>query len=206
MKFATKTTFNVALACAAVLASSSPAAAKVVIGEAAPDVLVLDSNGDERSLSEFKGQDVVLEWTNHKCPYVKKHYGSDNMQNLQKRAATDGVVWLTVISSAPGKKGYVSGEKANELSQKRGATPTAVLLDEAGTADRLYAAKTTPHMYIVDKAGVLQYQGAIDSIPSSNPRKIAEATNYVTAALDSINAGTPIEMTKNQPYGCSVKY
>lgn len=206
MKFTTKVTLNAALACATAVSFSSPALAKVITGEAAPDVRVLDSNGVERTLSEFKGQDVVLEWTNHKCPYVVKHYDSDNMQNTQKRAAEDGFAWLTVISSAPGKQGHVSGEKANKLSAERGATPTAVLLDEAGDAGRLYAAKTTPHMYIVNKEGTLVYQGAIDSIPSSNPAKIAEATNYVTAALDSMKAGTDIEVSDSQPYGCSVKY
>ena len=206
MKFTTKSTFGTALACAAALTFSSPALAKVVTGEAAPDVRVLDSNGDERSLSEFKGQDVVLEWTNHKCPYVQKHYGSDNMQNLQKRASADGVAWLSVISSAPGKQGHVSGETANQLSENRGASPTAILMDEAGTAGRLYAAKTTPHMYIVNKEGTLVYQGAIDSIPSANPSTIAEATNYVTAALDAMKAGTAIEVTDSQPYGCTVKY
>jgi len=206
MKITTKSTLTTIFACTAALTFASPATAKVVTGEAAPDVRVLDSNGAERSLSEFKGQDVVLEWTNHKCPYVVKHYGSDNMQNIQKRAATDGVAWLTVISSAPGKQGHVSGEKANELSTSRGATPTAVLLDEAGDAGRLYAAKTTPHMYIVNKEGTLVYQGAIDSIPSSNPKKIPEAVNYVTAALDSMKAGEAIAETDTQPYGCSVKY
>ena len=206
MKFTAKSTLTTVFACTAALALSSPAVAKVVTGEAAPDVQVIDSNGEVRTLSEFKGQDVVLEWTNHKCPYVKKHYGSDNMQNIQKRAAADGVAWLSVISSAPGKQGHVSAEKANELSEKRGATPTAVLLDEAGDAGRLYAAKTTPHMYIVNKEGTLVYQGAIDSIPSSNPKKIPEATNYVTAALDSMKAGEPIAETDTQPYGCSVKY
>jgi peroxiredoxin len=206
MNFTTKTMFSAALACAAILTFSNPALATIVTGETAPDIQVLDSNNVQRSLSEFAGQDVVLEWTNHKCPYVKKHYSSDNMQKLQKRAAADGVAWLTIISSAPGKQGHVSGEKANELSTKHGATPTAVLLDEAGTAGRLYAAKTTPHMYIVNKEGALVYQGAIDSIPSSNPKKIAEATNYVTEALDSMKAGTPIEVTDSQPYGCTVKY
>lgn len=206
MKFTTKATLSAALACATALTFSSTAMAKVVTGEAAPDVRVLDSNGVERTLSEFKGQDVVLEWTNHKCPYVVKHYDSDNMQNTQKRAAEDGFAWLTVISSAPGKQGHVSGEKANQLSADSGATPTAILLDEAGDAGRLYAAKTTPHMYIVNKEGTLMYQGAIDSIPSSNPKKIPEATNYVTAALDSMKAGTDIEVTDSQPYGCSIKY
>lgn len=206
MKFSTKTTFNTALACAAILAFSSPALATVVTGETAPDVRVLDSNGSERSLSEFKGQDVILEWTNHKCPYVEKHYNSGNMQSLQKRAASDGIAWLTVISSAPGKQGHVSGAEANELSKTRGAAPSAVLLDEAGIAGRLYAAKTTPHMYIINDQGTLMYQGAIDSIPNTKVAAIAEATNYVTAALDSMKAGTSIEVTESQPYGCTVKY
>ena len=206
MNFSSKAMMTSALACTAILTFSNPVMAKVATGETAPDVSVIDSNGNERSLSEFKGQDVVLEWTNHKCPYVMKHYGSDNMQNVQKRAAADGFAWLTIISSAPGKQGHVSGEEANALSKERGATPTAVLLDEAGTAGRLYDAKTTPHMYIINKEGTLMYQGAIDSIPSAKPSTIAEATNYVTAALDSMRVGTAIEVTDSQPYGCTVKY
>jgi len=206
MKPVFKTTLTAVIAGAAMAAFSFPASAKVATGSVAPDVQVMDSDGNKRTLSEFKGQDVVLEWTNHKCPYVKKHYGSGNMQSIQERAAADGFVWLSVISSAPGKQGHVSAERANELSKKRGAKPTAVLLDEAGDAGRAYEAKTTPHMYIVDKEGVLQYQGAIDSIPSASPKKIAEATNYVTAAMDSMKAGEAIEVTESQPYGCSVKY
>jgi hypothetical protein len=206
MKPIFKSTLTAAIACTTIMSFTSPASAKVATGSVAPDVQVTDADGNLRSLSEFKDQKVVLEWTNHKCPYVKKHYGSGNMQATQQRAAADGFVWLSVISSAPGKQGHVSGEKANELSKKRGATPTAVLLDESGDAGRAYEAKTTPHMYILDEAHTLVYQGAIDSIPSANPKKIAEATNYVTAAMDSMKAGETIEVSESQPYGCSVKY
>ena len=202
-----KTISKTLLICsAAALAVAAPANAKVSTGDMAPDVQAVDSNGDVRSLSEFKGETVVLEWTNHKCPYVKKHYGSNNMQNLQARAAADGVTWLSVISSAPGKQGYVDGDKANQLTQSRGASPSAVLLDSAGTAGQTYAAKTTPHMYVITGDGKLAYQGAIDSNPSSRQSTIAGATNYVAAALDSIKAGEPIEVTDTQAYGCSIKY
>lgn len=201
-----KTVLAITSICAAATIFAGSAMAKVSVGDIAPDVQVIDSNGDQRTLGEFKGQDVVLEWTNHQCPYVKKHYKSQNMQNLQKRAEADGVVWLSVISSAPGKQGYVGPERANELTNERGAVPTAVLLDSSGETGRAYAAKTTPHMYIVDKEGVLQYQGAIDSKPNTREASIAEATNYVTAALDAMQAGTAIAQTETQAYGCSVKY
>ncbi len=185
---------------------SAPALAKVTTGSVATDIQVLDSNNNLRTLSEFKGKKVVLEWTNHRCPYVKKHYGSGNMQSLQKQAAADGVVWLSVISSAPGKQGHVSAERANELTTSRGASPTAVLLDNAGTAGRAYEAKTTPHMYVIDEQQILVYQGAIDSNRSARQSTIEGATNYVTAALASLKAGTPVEVSQSQPYGCTVKY
>jgi peroxiredoxin len=206
MKMTRKSALTVLFAASAMAIFATPATAKITVGDMAPDVQVLDSNGNQRALSEFKGKDVVLEWTNHQCPYVKKHYSSNNMQKLQKRAAGQGVVWLTVISSAPGKQGHVSAEKANELSAKRGATPTAVLLDESGDAGRAYDAKATPHMYVVDKEGVLKYQGAIDSIPNSRVASIEDATNYVSVALDALANGTEIEVTDSQAYGCTIKY
>ena len=180
--------------------------ANVSVGKAAPDFTGVDSNGNKHSLSDFKGKTVVLEWTNHDCPYVKKHYNSGNMQQLQKNATDNGVVWLSIISSKPGKQGHVSGKQANELTQSRNAAPTAVILDETSEIGRLYGAKTTPHMYIIDKTGQLVYMGGIDSIPSSNESDIAKANNYVTAALDAMAAGKPVKDSVTRPYGCSVKY
>lgn len=192
----------------AAVSLSLPAQAKFETGSTLPDMQVTDSNGVVHNLSDFDGKTVVLEWTNHECPYVRKHYDADynNMQNLQKRAAADDVVWLSVISSAEGEQGYVSGEKANALTVKRDAAPTAVLMDAAGTTGRTFSAKTTPHMYVIDKDRTLVYQGAIDSDRRSSPSTIPTATNYVTAALDALEAGTPIETSETSPYGCSVKY
>lgn len=189
-----------------ITAFSLTAHANVSVGKAAPDFTGVDSNGNKHSLSDFKGKTVVLEWTNHDCPYVKKHYNSGNMQQLQKTATDKGVVWLSIISSKPGKQGHVSGKQANQLTQSRNAVPTAVILDETSEIGRLYGAKTTPHMYIIDKTGQLVYMGGIDSIPSSNEDDIAKAKNYVTAALDAMAAGKPVKDSVTRPYGCSVKY
>jgi peroxiredoxin len=180
--------------------------ASVSIGQAAPDFTGVDSNGNKHTLSQYKGNTVVLEWTNHDCPYVKKHYNSGNMQQLQKDATADGVVWLSIISSKPGKQGHVSGAQANKLTQSRNAAPTAVILDETSEIGRLYGAKTTPHMYIIDKTGQLVYMGGIDSIASTSEADIAGAKNYVRVALDAIAAGKAIEESVTRPYGCSVKY
>ena len=157
-------------------------------------------------LSDFHGKTVVLEWTNDGCPYVKKHYGSGNMQSLQKDAAAKGIVWLTVISSAPGKQGYVDGAGANGLTASRGAAPAAVLLDPEGAVGHLYDARTTPHMFIVDKDGTLVYMGGIDDKPATEAADIPGAKNYVRAALDEIAAGKPVAEAVTRPYGCSVKY
>ncbi|HZV20698.1 MAG TPA: redoxin domain-containing protein, partial [Hyphomicrobiales bacterium] len=155
---------------------------------------------------DFKGKIVVLEWTNDGCPYVHKHYSSGNMQSLQKDAAQKGIVWLTVISSAPGEQGYVTGKEANELTKSRGAAPAAVLLDPEGKVGRLYSARTTPHMFIVNGDGTLVYMGGIDNKPTANIADIKSAKNYVRAALDNIQAGKPVEEPVTRPYGCSVKY
>ena len=201
------------LAASAALLLAAPAladdtmASGFATGDTVENMTVVDSNGTSHNLSDFAGQTVVLEWTNHGCPYVKKHYSTDNMQGLQKEAAAmDDVVWLSVVSSAPGKQGYVSGEEANTLTAERGAAPTAVILDAEGTAGKRFAAKTTPHMYIIDGEGTLRYQGAIDDNPSSNPATVDGATNYVRVALAEMAAGDAITTTDTQPYGCSVKY
>ena len=189
-----------------VTAYSLAAHAGVSVGQPAPDFSGVDSNGNQHILSQYKGKTVVLEWTNHDCPYVKKHYNSGNMQTLQKQATANGVVWLSIISSRPGKQGHVRGAKANDLTRSRNAAPTAVILDETSAIGRLYGAKTTPHMYIIDKTGQLVYMGGIDSIPSSDEADIAGAKNYVRAALDAMTAGKTIEDSITRPYGCSVKY
>ena len=180
--------------------------ASVNVGQPAPDFTGLDSHGKQHSLSQYKGKIVVLEWTNHDCPYVRKHYNSGNMQKLQKHATDNDIVWLSIISSSPGKQGHVSGQQANELTTSRNASPTAVILDESSEIGMLYGAKTTPHMYIIDKSGQLVYMGGIDNIPGKDVDDIPRAKNYVRAALDEMKAGKPIKDNITRPYGCSVKY
>jgi peroxiredoxin len=184
-----------------------PAAeAAVATGANAPSFAAVDTAGKTRSLAEFAGKTVVLEWTNHDCPFVVKHYASGNMQALQKAAAADNVVWLTVISSAPGKQGYVAPARADELTKTRAAAPTAVLLDPKGDMGRAFDAKTTPHMFVINAQGVVVYQGAIDDKPSPDKATLAGATNYLTAALADVKAGRTVATATTKPYGCSVKY
>ena len=172
----------------------------------APDFSLLNSQGETVSLSDFKGQHVVLEWTNHLCPYVVKHYGSDNMQGLQRKYGEQEVVWLSIISSAPGKQGYVDADQANELTDTRGAEPTHVLFDPTGEVGKMYSAKTTPHMYIIDPSGDLRYAGGIDSIKSANPADIPKAENFVDIGLSALLAGEEVSKKLTPPYGCSIKY
>jgi len=167
------------------------ASAKIPTGTTVSDMQVTDSNGTVHNLSDFAGKNVVLEWTNEGCPYVKKHYKSGNMQALQKEATADGAIWLSVISSAPGKQGFKTGDEANAHVVETGAAPTAVILDAAGTKGRTFSAKTTPHMYVIDASQTLVYQGAIDDDRSADPSKAKTANNFVRAALDAIEAGTP---------------
>ncbi|MCM2679929.1 thioredoxin family protein [Echinimonas agarilytica] len=180
--------------------------AKAMVGQPAPDFELTSADGSTVKLSDYSDKYVILEWTNHDCPFVKKHYGAGNMQQLQKDQTANGVVWLSIISSANGKQGHVDAAKANALTNKRGAAPSHVLLDESGDVGRLYGAKTTPHMYIISPDGMLAYMGAIDSIKSSNPADIANATNYVTQAMIELNSNKPVSQTITKPYGCSVKY
>jgi len=191
---------------AATLLFSASLIARPEVGLPAPDFTATDTAGDSHSLADFAGRTVVLEWTNHDCPFVIKHYGSGNMQALQTRYTDQGVVWLTVISSAPGKQGYVTAEQADELTETRGAAPTAVLLDPEGTFGRTFDARVTPHMYVIDPEGVLVYMGGIDSIRSADPADIPRATPYVVNALDALLAGEPIPDPVTQAYGCTVKY
>lgn len=183
-----------------------PAHSEPAVDKPAPAFTAVDSNGKTHNLADYRGKTVVLEWTNHDCPYVRKHYGANNMQTLQKEATADGVVWLSVISSGEGKQGHVSADEANKLTEERGAAPTAVLFDENGKIGRSYGARTTPHMYIVNPEGTLVYMGGIDNKPTSDPDDIATATNYVKVALDSLKAGKPIQEAVTRPYGCSVHY
>src|ERR1700736_4631662 len=176
------------------------------IGRAAPEFAVKDSKGTTRHLSDFRGKPVVLEWTNADCPYTRKHYTSGNMQSVQSLAQKNGVVWLTVVSSAPGKQGYVNGPAADALTQSRGAVPTAVLLDPSGTLGRLYGAKTTPHMFVIDKNGALQYMGGIDSIATADVGDIPKAEPYLKEAMLAVEKGSPVAHAVTTPYGCSVKY
>jgi peroxiredoxin len=195
-----------ALIAAAMLRPAVAADAGPQVGAPAPLFSGVDSNGNPRSLAEFRGKTVVLEWTNHDCPYVIKHYGSGNMQALQRDATARGVVWLAVISSAQGEQGYVSGPEANRIVADRQAAPTATILDPDGTIGRAYGARTTPHMYIIDGAGTLVYMGGIDDRPTTDKADIAGARNFVRAALDDMTAGRPVGTPTSRPYGCSVKY
>ncbi len=182
------------------------AAFAVQTGSPAPDFSVMDSSGKTVKLSDYKGKTVVLEWLNHGCPFVKKHYESHNMQDLQKKYTGKGVVWLSVISSAPGKQGHGDGAKVEEERKKLHANPTAILLDEKGVMGKAYGAETTPHMFVISKDGKLVYQGAIDDKPSTEKEDVKVAKNYVSAALDSTLAGKPVAVAQTKAYGCSVKY
>jgi peroxiredoxin len=188
------------------LLGAVPALAGAKVGAAAPAFTAKATSGQDVSLADQRGKIVVLEWTNHDCPYVRKHYETKNMQGLQKEATGQGVVWLTIISSAPGTQGHVSPGRADELTVRRGASPTAVLLDPAGAVGRAYGALTTPHMYVVDRAGVLVYAGAIDDRPTTRPGDVPGAHNYVRAALQAVAAGQPVKTPVTRAYGCSVKY
>jgi peroxiredoxin len=181
-------------------------AASPEVGKPAPDFSGVDTSGKSWSLGELKGRLVILEWTNHDCPYVRKHYESGNMQALQKEAADAGYVWLSVISSAPGKQGHVSASEADELTRSRGAAPAAVLLDDQGDIGRAYGARTTPHMYLIDQEGILRYMGGIDDIRSTDPADVPKARNHVRAAMADIAAGRSVAAAVTPPYGCSVKY
>ena len=194
-----------ALGAAATFAGAQPASGPR-IGAAAPDFTIVDTNGRKQSLSDYRGKTVVLEWTNDECPFVRKHYSSASMQGLQKKWTGSNVVWLSVISSAPGEQGFVSPEKANQLTVDRGAAPSAVLLDPAGDLGRTYKAQTTPHMYVIKGDGVLAYMGGIDDKPSSQAADLKGAKNFVDAALSEIAAGKDVSVTTSRPYGCTVKF
>ena len=184
----------------------APAMAAPQIGQPAPNFRLADVNGRAVSLSDFRGKTVVLEWNNPECPFVRKHYGSGNMQKTQAAAKRDGVVWLSINSSAPGKQGHMDGAKLKGVLAAQKAQPTAYLLDPNGVVGTGYGAKTTPHLYIIDRRGTLVYTGGIDDKPTPNPADISGARNHVLAALGELKAGKPVSVSFSRPYGCSVKY
>ena len=191
---------------AAALTLAGPVIAKPVIGQPAPDFTVTDASGKTQSLSAYKGRTVVLEWNNPECPFVGKHYGAHNMQAQQAEAAAAGVVWLTVNSGAVGKQGHLDGAAASAYVTSNAGKESAYLLDADGKVGHAYDAKTTPHMYVIDKDGVLRYMGGIDSIASTDVDDIPKATQYVRQALAELAAGKAISVPTSEPYGCSVKY
>ena len=187
-------------------AACAEATAAPEIGEAAPSFSGETSAGETIALADFAGKPVVLEWTNDGCPFVQKHYETGNMQKLQADVAAEGGIWISIISSAPGKQGHVSAAEADELTVSRDAAPAHVVLDPTGEIGRAYAAKTTPHMFIIDAEGVLQYDGAIDDKPSANHATVEGAKNFLMAAFADVVAGDPVAQARTKPYGCSVKY
>jgi peroxiredoxin len=175
-------------------------------GKPAPDFTAKGADGKTYRLADLKGKTVVLEWFNKDCPYVKKYYDAKAMQKLQQENTAKGIVWLTVASSAKGKEGYVDANMAKQVATEKGMASTTILIDSESKLAKAYAAKTTPHMFVIDKKGLLAYQGAIDDQPSANPKSLEKAKNYVAAALMALDKGEPVKETSTTPYGCSVKY
>jgi peroxiredoxin len=204
MKFSPS--FRLAVASVSLFMAAGSACAVANLDQPAPVFKAAAASGGEISLDQYRGKTVVLEWTNHQCPYVKKHYESGNIQSLQKDATGKGIVWLQVISSAPGKQGYVDAPAAVKLNAERGAAPTGTVLDPEGKIAKQYEAVTTPHIFIVNPEGKLVYKGGIDSIQSNKKDDIAKADNYVKLALNDLAAGKKIAQASTQPYGCSIKY
>jgi len=180
--------------------------AQVVSNQAAPNFTLTDSNGQKHSLSDYKGKFVVLEWFNPDCPFVKKHYNSGNIPNLQKQYTSKGVIWLAIDSSAAGKEGNYPPQGLNKYMTDKKAAPTAIFADADGKIGRLYGAQTTPHMFIINPQGVLIYQGAIDDTPSAEIEDLKTAKNYVSAVLDAAMNGKPVAVNTTKSYGCSIKY
>lgn len=186
--------------------ASWPVKAEADVGKMAPNFTATDIHGEEFNLADQKGKIVVLEWTNHLCPFVKKHYSTDNMQTTQKTATDNGVVWVSIVSSAEGKQGYTTAEEAMAIEKEVGAHNTTRILDPSGEIGRLYGAKTTPHMFVIGADGKIEYAGAIDNKPSPDPKAVEGAENLVLKALNEIAAGQVVTVSKTAPYGCSVKY
>ncbi|MEY2510479.1 MAG: hypothetical protein QOE26_1242 [Verrucomicrobiota bacterium] len=201
MKTKLLTTLLTLAASTAIFAADSPA-----VGTTAPDFSLTDSKGKTQTVSQYKGKYVVLEWFNPDCPFVKKHYGSGNMQKLQEELTAKGVVWLSIDSSAPGLEGNLSAEQAEKKIAEWKTKQTALVLDPDGKAGRSYGAKNTPHMFVINPEGKIIYEGAIDSKATPNPSDIASSTNYVKVALEESLAGKTVTNANTKPYGCSVKY
>ena len=201
MKIKLLATTLTAFAAGALAVSAAPK-----VGAPAPDFSLTDSKGQTHSLGSFKGKYVVLEWFNPGCPFVQKHYKSENMQELQKKFTGKEVAWLTIDSSAPGTQGYLTPEEANKQMAEWKMQPTALLLDAEGKVGHAYGATNTPHMYVIDPHGKLIYSGAIDNRPTYDPDDVKGATNYVAAALDEAMAGKPVSTPTSRAYGCSIKY
>lgn len=194
------------LAAATLAGPVAPVQAAPEVGRPAPDFTGTTATGESLTLSDLRGRRVILEWTNHECPYVGKHYGTGNMQALQKAATGAGAAWISIISSAPGSQGHVAPEQALALSRERDAAPTAIVLDPEGRIGRLYGARTTPEMFVIDEQGVLVFAGGIDDKPSARWSTVEEANNYVRMALADLDAGRPVTAKTARPYGCSIKY
>ena len=201
MKTKSILTILASLATTTLLALDSPP-----VGSAAPDFSLTDAKGQTHSLSQYKGKYVVLEWFNPECPFVKKHYGSGNMQKLQEEYTSKGVVWLTIDSNAPGSEGNMTSEQAEKVAAAWKTHQTALLLDPEGKAGRAYGAKNTPNMVVISPEGKIAYEGAIDSKATPNPADIPSSTNYVKVALDESLAGKPVTTANTRPYGCGIKY
>jgi peroxiredoxin len=201
------TRFLTAAAFACMLAFTPLAAqAEIAIGKAAPDFTGADTSGTLHRLADYKGRIVVLEWTNPGCPYVHKYYDGGAMQALQKQASAEDVVWLTIDSSAAGKDGYLDEDAGKAYILKTNMASSALLIDADGAIGKLYEAKSTPHMFVIDKEGTLVYRGAIDDRPAADAKSLDGATNYVRAALDELQAGKPVTTAVTQAYGCNIKY
>lgn len=186
--------------------STPKASAAVEIGAPAPQFKAVDIHGEDFDLAAMKGKTVVLEWTNHECPFVVKHYSTNNMQSAQKTATDNGVVWVSIVSSAEGNQGHITPEQAKTIHAEKGIHATTKILDASGEIGQQYAAKTTPHMFVINAEGNIAYAGAIDDNPSPSEKTVEGAKNYVLAALDDLASGRPVETPKTSPYGCSVKY
>ena len=200
------TTKAILIGLSSLIAASLFGADSPPVGSSAPEFSLSDAKGKTHSLGEYKGKYVVLEWFNPECPFVKKHYGTGNMQKLQQEFTTKGVVWLTIDSSAPGLEGSLTPEQANGTMNSWKTHQTALLLDPEGKAGRAYGAKNTPHMFVISPEGKIVYEGAIDSKASPNPADIPSSTNYVKVALEESLSGKPVSNPNTKPYGCSVKY
>jgi len=191
---------------AAAIMLAAPAMATAVVGQPAPALTATDTQGRTQSLAGLKGKTVVIEWTNPECPFVQKFYSGGDMQKLQAEARKQGVVWLTVNSGAPGKQGAVSAAEANAKIKAQGSNASAYILDSSGEIGRAFGARTTPHMFVIDRKGTVVFAGGIDDQPTADPADIGKARNHVTAALADLAAGKPVEVASSRPYGCSVKY